>query len=181
MALFFYFLLILFELIFVFFFTLFSLSLLWSSLKGSPYVPTDKKELDEIFPSRLLKKKDHFLELGCGDGRVVFYTAKKYHCWSRGVDINPLLIFYDRLIAKFLKVRKVKFRIKNIFDVDISQANVIYLFLMPKLLKKLAIKLKKETREGCLIISHGFAIQGMEKKLARKLVHKPFPTYYYQL
>ena len=181
MALFFYFLLVLFELIFVFFFAMFSLSLLWSSIKGSPYVPTSKKELAKIFSPHLLEKNDHFLELGCGDGRIVFYVAQKYPCRSIGVDINPLLIFYSRLKGKFLKARKVKFEIKDIFKTNVSQADVIYLFLMPKLLKKLAIKLKKETKKGCLIISHGFVIQGMKKNLIKTLARKPFPTYYYQL
>jgi hypothetical protein len=73
----------------------------------------------------------------------------------------------------------VEFCRKNIFDVSLEKADVIYLFLMPALISKLVPKFKKELRKKTLIISHGFKVKGFGPYLVKFLDRRPFPTYYY--
>ena len=160
--------------------TIFFLSLIYSSSLGSPYIPSKQKEVDNIFKEARLKKGKIFLELGCGDGRVVRTAICQYGVKGIGVDINPILIFYAKILAKFQKIKNIELRVENIFDTKLSNADYIYLFLMPALIGKLKIKMDKELKKGVIIISHGFPIIGWEKKMYHKIPHSPFPTYFYR-
>ncbi len=176
--LFFYFYLaiIFFILIFLIFMSLYTLFLIYSSFMGSPYVPTKSKKVLEILKHAHLKKGKLFVELGSGDGRIVRWAVKKYHVKGLGVDINPLLVFWSKILGG----KNIEFKVENIFDTDLKKADYVYLFLMPKLIEKLVIKMKKELKKGAIVISHGFPIKGWEKKLYKKLNDNPFPTYYYK-
>ncbi|OGK24898.1 hypothetical protein A3A46_01805 [Candidatus Roizmanbacteria bacterium RIFCSPLOWO2_01_FULL_37_13] len=175
-----YFLVILAELIFAIGFSALTISFIYSSLKGSPYVPTRQKEVDIILKTANLKSKQIFLELGCGDGRVCRRAASLYGVKTIGVDVNPLLIRYARFLAKIKSVNNTDFRTQNIFDTDLSKVDVVYLFLMPKLIELIVPKLEKEIKKKALVISHGFKIVEWQNRLVKKIDHRPFPTYYYR-
>lgn len=155
-------------------------SLLFSSLMGAPYVPTKQKDLEETLKAANLKKNQVFLELGSGDGRVTRTAAKLYGVQGLGIDVNPLLIWYARFLAKLHKVRNCTFQKQNIFNTDFSKADVIYQFLMPELIKKLFPKYRTEIKKGTIIISHGFEIYGLQKYLIKTVERKPFPSYIYR-
>lgn len=180
-SVFLYWILILFELVFVFGIALYMLLLLYSSLMGSPYVPSKKKQLGTIFDAVPFKKNVRFLDLGCGDGRVVIQVAHQYKIQAVGVDINPMVIAWARLKTKFAHLANVEFRVENIFKTRLEDFDIIYLFLMPKLLTQLAPKLLKETKKNVLILSHGFKIDGLDKYCYKTLSDTPFPTYFYRL
>lgn len=179
--LFLYFLALFLELIFAISFAVYTISLLFSSIMGSPYVATKKKELYLILEEAHLKKNQIFLELGSGDGRVVRTAVKKYRVKGIGVDINPLLNFLAKNIARLQRLDNITFKTENIFKTNFNNADVIYIFLMPGLIKKLKYKLETQTKKKVLIISHGFKIIGWEKKLIKTIKNKPFPTYFYNL
>ncbi|MEN9327709.1 MAG: hypothetical protein RI947_517 [Candidatus Parcubacteria bacterium] len=169
------------ELVFSIFACFYIFSLIYSSLMGSPYVPTKNKVLKDILDRAKLKKGDLFIDLGCGDGRIVRMAATHYNVEAIGIDINPSLIWLSRLKTKLKKIRNTTFHVQNIYKSDISNADVVYLFLLPKFLVNLQNKLLKETKKGALIISHGFRIDGWDQYLVDTIVAKPFPTYYYRL
>lgn len=168
------------ELLFFMGFSAVMISLLWSSFMGSPYVPTKKKEAMSILAILRPKKGNMMLELGCGDGIFLRTAVALYHVKGLGIDINPLIIFVAKIIAKVQKLQRVSFQTKNIFKTDLSQADYIYLFLMPKLLNKLAPKIKKQAKDKVVVISHGFKIEGWNDFLYKTILHKPFPTYFYR-
>ncbi len=158
---------------------IYTLSLFYSSLKGSPYVPTKQKELEYILGETNLEKGKLFLELGCGDGRVVRTAVKKYKVRGIGVDINPLMIAYARLLSKIQNIF-CEFCHKNIFDGDYRTADYIYLFLMPKIIMKLVPVFEKQLKKNAVVVSHGFRLIGWEKYLFKTVHHAPFPTYFYK-
>ncbi|OGK14631.1 hypothetical protein A3C98_00050 [Candidatus Roizmanbacteria bacterium RIFCSPHIGHO2_02_FULL_37_15] len=179
-ALFLYFLAIFAELAFAFGFAVVTISFIYSSIKGSPYVPTKQKVINQILKQANLKKNLNFFELGCGDGRVCREATNLYKVNALGIDVNPILIWYARLLAKIKGDTKSQFIIQNIFNVDLSKANVVYLFLMPKMIDQLLPKFDKELKQQTLVISHGFKIVKWANKLRKKISQKPFPTYFYQ-
>lgn len=156
-------------------------ALLYSSLMGSPYVPTSNKVLKKILERAGLKKGQVFMDLGCGDGRIVRMAAADYGARAIGIDINPSLIYLSRLKTRLKKLEGVHFLVQNIYKADLSNADVIYMFLLPKFLVNLKPKLKAETKKNALLISHGFKIEGWDKYIVETLPEKPFPTYYYRL
>lgn len=156
--------------------SVYTLSLIYSSFKGSPYVATRRKRIEEILKEADLKKGKTFIELGSGDGRIIRTAVKLYGVKGIGIDINPLLVFWANLLGH----KNIDFKVENIFDTDLTRADYVYIFLMPKLIEELEKKMDKELKKGTIVISHGFPIIGWEKKLYKKIEKIPFPTYYYR-
>ena len=122
-----------------------------------------------------------FLELGSGDGRIVINAVKNYGVNGVGVDLHLPLIIFSRIKSKIYGLKNIQFKLEDFFKTDIGNADIIFMFLMPKTLVSLKEKLKKESKKGVLIISHGFEIKGWEKYLVKTQKRKLFPTYFYQL
>lgn len=180
MIVFFYILAVVAEIVFLLSFTIFTFSLIISGLKGSPYVPTNKKELKAIFEQVSLKKGDKLFDLGCGDGRSLRFAVKEYKVDGTGYDVNTLLIWYSRFLAFIKGIKGISFKVENILNVDLSSVDFVYIFLMPKLIQKLLPNFNNHLKRGAIVISHGFKVIGWEKKLIKTLKRDPFPTYYYK-
>lgn len=149
---------------------------------GSPYVPTKSKDIKAILDPADIKKNQTFIELGSGDGRIARFAAREYGVRAEGIDINPLLVFWSNYLAKMERLgNKAVFKRVNIFKYNLSKADCVYIFLMPELIKKLESKLKKELKKGAMVISHGFKIEGLKKRLVKEVKRVPFPTYYYKI
>jgi hypothetical protein len=57
---------------------------------------------------------------------------------------------------------KIKLIRKNIFNTNISDANMIYCYLIPTMMPKLAEKIKRECRPGTIVVSYMFSIPGLQ-------------------
>ncbi len=169
------------ELLFLFSFAVYMIFLIYSHLKGSPYVPSKNKEIEYILSQAKLKPGKILYDLGCGDGRVIRLASSLYRVKGVGVDVNPLLLWWARFWSKRQNLTNISFKRQNLMDTDISAADYIYVFLMPELIKKLSPRLKEQAKKNCLVISHGFKIIGWEDHLVNTISHKPFPTYFYRL
>ena len=144
-------------------------------------MPTSMKETRFILKEAGLKKGQTFLELGSGDGRVTREAVTKYGVRGVGIEINPVLILISRLWIKIRKIKNVEFKKEDILKTDLSQADILYLFLFPELIAKFSQKIKNKGKKNLLVISHGFKVDGFEKYLFKTIKHIPFPTYYYHL
>lgn len=159
-------------------------SLIYSSLMGAPYVPTKNKLALEILKEVKFKKNGLFVELGSGDARIVRAAVKNYGVRGLAVDVNWLLILWSKILYYIAPPKagdRLSFLRANILNVDLAQADYIYLFLFPALIEKLIPKFKKELRKGTIIISHGFPVEEYKSKLIKKVERTTFPTYYYRV
>lgn len=161
--------------------SLFALINLAGDLFGAPFVPTSGKIVDQILAESKLKKGQTFYELGSGDGRIVRRAVLRYGVSGVGIDIHPMLILYSKAISRLQGLQNIHFITGNFYNIKLSEANVLFLFLVPKTLQKMRFKLLKECQKRTLIISHGFKIEDWEKYLIKTIDRKIFPTYYYQL
>lgn len=162
--------------------SVYGLSLIISSLYGAPYVPTKNKLALEILKEVKFKKNGLFVELGSGDGRIVRTAVKNYSVRGMAVDINGLLIFWSKFLAKLDKsYSNITFLNKNILKVDLTKADYIYLFLFPALIEKLILNFDRDLKKGVIIISHGFPVEKYKSKLIKKVDRSTFPTYYYKV
>lgn len=57
---------------------------------GAPYLPTLSPQVKAALDLAGLKKGDHLLELGCGDGKVVLAAARR-GINVIGYELNPIL------------------------------------------------------------------------------------------
>jgi SAM-dependent methyltransferase len=167
---------LIFELIVAFSLCVYVISITASIWFGAPFVPTNTKDLSSLLERLVLTSGMRFYELGCGDGRVICYVASRHKLTGRGVDISPFWVLCARLRAQIMGLSgRVVFDIGNITNMDLTQADVIYLYMMPRFLDKYATKLLKGCKPGAIVISYIFDIPLLvDKELIEKKTNKYF-------
>ncbi|HEY8505418.1 MAG TPA: TIGR03000 domain-containing protein [Gemmataceae bacterium] len=124
-----------------------------------PYVPTPQKVVEEMLKLANVKEGDVVYDLGCGDGRIVITAVKKYGAKKGyGVDLNPVRVKESKENAEKAQVAdKVTFEQGDVLKIkDVSEANVVTLYLLPEVNRRLAPMLKKSLKPGARIVSHDF-------------------------
>ena len=122
-----------------------------------PYVWTPDDIAAHMLRLADVKRSDVVYDLGSGDGRIVLIAARQFDARGVGIEIEPRLVAESRETAKKLKVDdRVEFIQKSFFDVDVSPATVVTLYLGRELNLRLRPKLQSELRKGSRIVSHEF-------------------------
>jgi precorrin-6B methylase 2 len=126
------------------------------------YVPTPQEVVDKMLELADVKKGDMVYDLGCGDGRIVVTAAKKYGCKAIGFDIDSQRVKEARANVTRQGVSDlVEIKQEDIFTLDLADANVITLYLLPSLNVKLIPQLEK-LKPGSRIVSHSFDMRGVK-------------------
>jgi len=100
------------------------------------------------------KTAKNFYDLGCAHGAFAVRIKRKFPALSvRAVDNNPIRIFFAKIRA-FLFRCNIIFLRKNIFDVDLSDADIVYTYLWYGLMPPLEKKLQKELKRGAIVITN---------------------------
>lgn len=136
------------------------LILSWVWPPDSPWAPfwkTSKKAAHTIGKIAKINSKDTVYELGSGDATALIVLSKEFGAKCVGVEIDPVRHFIAKLKKKLNGSPKNLNLIKdNFFNVNISKATIVYVYLVPKALRKLMPKLKKELKKGTRIISYRY-------------------------
>jgi SAM-dependent methyltransferase len=121
---------------------------------GAPYVPTKKAELVKLFDHLKVRKGARLLDMGSGDGRVLFLASKKGYK-ATGYELNPILFAISKL--RLTQFKKSKVVLKSYWAADISKADVIFVFSAQPFMNRLLKKLEDELKPGAMVISYGFS------------------------
>lgn len=122
-----------------------------------PFVPSDEKVVGKMLEMSGVNENDVLFDLGCGDGRIVVAAAKEYGARGVGVDMDPRRLEEAREYAEWTGVSPmVVFLEEDLLSVDISQATVVSLYLLPTINLELRPRLLNELRPGTRIVSHAF-------------------------
>jgi len=124
------------------------------------FVPTPQEVVDKMLEMAEIKTGDVLYDLGCGDGRIVVTAAKRYGIKAVGFDIDPARIRESLANVKSNKVEHfVTIKQADIFTLDLREANVVTLYLLPELNVKLMPQLA-QLKPGSRIVSHDFSMRG---------------------
>ena len=115
-----------------------------------PFVPSTNLTAEKVIELLKIREEDKIIDLGCGDGRIIFKAVKMRNCSGVGIDINKELI--DECNKKMREQNlndKIKFYVDNFSreDFDFYSCNCICFYLVPKILKLIENKIKKYIRE----------------------------------
>ncbi len=150
----------------------------WAGMSSAPWVPTRKKDLSRIFELLENENGKIFLELGCGNG-LILEEAEKRGFSAVGYEISLLPYF----LAKTRKIfYKKNFRVlyRNFWKQNLQKADVVYFFLMPKVMTALSQKIITECRPGTKIVSYVFPIPNL-KEIKRNQDENRNPIYLYEV
>ena len=124
---------------------------------GVPFIPRPKKSQEGIFELMNLKEGETLVDLGCGDATLLIAAEKKYNIKTIGYELSPAAFIIAK-INIFLKKSKTQVFLKDFFKADLSQADIIFCYLFPFLMKKISENLKKELKPGARIVSLAFPL-----------------------
>jgi precorrin-6B methylase 2 len=120
------------------------------------FVPTPHDVVAKMLELAEVKKTDVVYDLGSGDGRIVIAAAKAYGAKAVGVELDKQLVEQSQSNAEKAGVSAlVRIEYADIFKRDLSDADVIALYLPPNLMDRLLPQLEK-VKPGTRIVSHFF-------------------------
>lgn len=141
-------------------FLFFLLSMFWPP--DSPWAPwwrTNKKVARAMCRLAKVGKDDIVYDLGSGDGTALGVATKEFGAKGVGIEIDPLRYLFSKVRFKINGLnKKVRIIKGNFHDVIISEASIIFVYLVPKALERLKPKLIKELRPGTLLVSFRYKI-----------------------
>src|SRR3989344_756875 len=132
-------------------------------LTGAPFVPSRNPTAKKMIELANIKPGMKVYDLGSGNGKLLFLAAQK-GATAIGFEINPLLVLWTWIRKMLSRQSKTGFnpadgvtvRWQNFWHTNLSDADVVFVYLLPWRMEKLAAKLKKELKPGTLIVSNSF-------------------------
>jgi SAM-dependent methyltransferase len=135
-------------------------------LYGAPYLPTMKKQINEVLDLLELKPGDTLLELGCGDGAVLLVAARR-GIKSVGIELNPIL-FLVASMRTFRYRELASVQLGNYWNMKWPAVDGIYVFLLDSFMSRLHTKLVDySTDNSTLVVSYTFQITEKKPKTVK--------------
>lgn len=144
--------------------------------RGAPYLPSFGNKLNLMFDmvrrhasvSEYMQRKQasrslRFVDLGSGDGRVVFRAAREgMFERSVGYEINPAL----HLFANFRRLVTPRywdstlFHICDLWKTKLHRYDVVAVYGLAPIMQRLGTKMERELLPGSIVVSNVFEIPG---------------------
>ncbi len=122
-----------------------------------PFVPTPRPIVRRMLTLADTKPGERLIDLGAGDGRIVITAANEFGARALGVELHPERYAIIRNTAPALKPNLHALR-QNFFQTDLSNADIVTMYLLPSVNEALRKKLERELHSGARVVSHDFSI-----------------------
>lgn len=126
---------------------------------GAQWVPAEMHKVRTMLKLVDIKPGEILYDLGCGDGRIVIEASKAYKAKAVGIEIDPIRALISRLKVRYNNLQKhVNIEHANFFNVNLKDADVVALYLLPETLNKLQSKFRQQLKHGSRIVSLKFPL-----------------------
>ena len=108
-----------------------------------------------------LKPGEVLFDLGAGDGRTVIMAAKTFGARGVGVELREdlakkaLSTIHDNGLTDRVTIVN-----GDMFNVNLTSADVVFLYLTTSANEKIRSKLENELKKGVRVVSHDYEIVG---------------------
>lgn len=129
----------------------------YAGWQTAPWVPTRKHHVDRAMRLADVKSGTVFADLGCGDGRLVHEAARK-GAMAHGYEIAivPFLL----AVWRNRRVPNARIHFRSLWNAELRNVDVVYLFLMPKAAHRIKAKLEQELKSGAVVITYVWPMEG---------------------
>jgi SAM-dependent methyltransferase len=125
--------------------------------KDVVWVPTPDALVEKMLDMAKVTPGDYVMDLGSGDGRTVIAAARR-GARALGVEYNPDMVELSRQNAEQAGVgARTRFIKADLFEMDLSQATVITMFLLPEINLRLRPKILA-LKPGTRVVSNTFTM-----------------------
>ncbi len=137
-----------------------------------PWIPSPRTVVDALLDLLNVGPEDVFVDLGCGDGRVVLEAAKR-GAKAVCIEVDRVLCNIAEIWAQLMGVSD-RFEVirGDFFKIDLSAVDptIVYAYLYPSTLEELSPKLEAELSAGTVVTTLDFAIRGWSPVYVKALV-----------
>ena len=125
----------------------------------APFVPSPVPVIQHMLKLADLKPGEVLFDLGAGDGRTVMMAAKSFGARAVGVELREdlakkaLSTIHDNGLADRVTIVN-----GDLFTVNLTSADVVFLYLTTSANEKIRPKLETELKKGVRIVSHDYEI-----------------------
>jgi predicted RNA methylase len=140
----------------------------------APYVPSPLPVIRQMLVLAKLKPGEVFFDLGAGDGRAVVMAAKDFGARAVGVELREDLV--KKTLSSIYELglqNRVTMVNGDMFKVDLTSADVIFLYLTTSANEKIKPKLEAELKHGVRVVSHDYEIVGWKPAKVEKFCENP--------
>lgn len=144
----------------------------------APFVPSPVQVIQYMLKLADLKAGEVLFDLGAGDGRTVMMAAKSFGARAVGVELR------EDLAKKALSsihdnglLDRVTIVNGDMFGVNLTSADVIFLYLTTSANEKIRSKLENELKKGVRVVSHDYEIVGWKPEKVEHFCENPHLGY----
>jgi predicted RNA methylase len=121
-----------------------------------------------------LRAGEVLFDLGAGDGRTVIMAAKSFGARAVGVELREdlakkaLSTIHDNSLANRVTIVN-----GDLFSVNLTSADVVFLYLTTSANEKIRPKLETELKKGVRVVSHDYEIVGWKPVKVENFCENP--------
>jgi predicted RNA methylase len=140
----------------------------------APFVPSPIPVIQHMLQLAELKPGEVLFDLGAGDGRAVIMAAKTFSARAVGVELREdlakkaLSTIHDNGLADRVTIVN-----GDMFNVNLTSADVVFLYLTTSANEKIRPKLETELKEGVRVVSHDYEIVGWKPVKVENFCENP--------
>lgn len=128
--------------------------------QGAVFTSTASVRIEAFLDAVPMRSQEVLIDLGCGDGRVLRAARKRYGVRALGFEVNVLAYCTARILS--FAVKGIDIRCGNFWGQNLGTADVVFCYLFPDVMKRLAAKLQEELLPGTRVVSCNFSLPGWE-------------------
>ncbi len=144
----------------------------------APFVPSPSTVVEYMLKMADLKAGEVLFDLGSGDGRTVIMAAKTFGARGVGVELREDLA---KKALGNIHESGVEDRVtivnSDMFNVNLTSADVVYLYLTTSANEKIRPKLETDLKKGVRIVSHDYEIIGWRAERVENFCENPLLGY----
>jgi predicted RNA methylase len=140
----------------------------------APFVPSPILVVQHMLQLAGLKPGEVLFDLGAGDGRTVIMAAKTFGARGVGVELREdlakkaLSTIHDNGLTDRVTIVN-----GDMFNVNLTSADVVFLYLTTSANEKIRPKLDNELKKGVRVVSHDYEIVGWKPLKVENFCENP--------
>ncbi len=140
----------------------------------APFVPSPTTVVEYMLKLADLKAGEVLFDMGSGDGRTVIMAAKTFG--ARGVGIELREDLAKKAMGNIHECGlddRVTIMNDDMFNVNLTSADVVYLYLTTSANEKIKPKLESDLKKGARVVSHDYEIIGWRPEQVQNFCENP--------
>lgn len=125
-----------------------------------PFIRSGTRDTEYVLSVVGLKPGQLFVDLGSGNGQVVFIAERAASVRGVGYELTVWAYWWAKLSARMKGSGAVFYR-SSFFDTSWASIDVLYCYLYPPIMSSVEEKFVREAKPGALLISRAFSLPGL--------------------